>query len=448
MKKNVLSLVIVFFIGVFNLFAQGIEFEHISLEEALKKAELENKLVFIDFYTTWCAPCKIMSKNVFPIPEVGALYNKEFVSIKLDAEKEGLEDAKKYQVNSYPTYLYLNSSGNVVYKESGSRMPEDFIQLGRDVAASVSSEYSLEKLQTIFINKQDDPDFLKIYYTKMMEYGQNPTEGINAWLKVQNEIEEDDVDMMEFLLKYKDYIILNSKGAEILKANFDEYMDIATRKEEEELEVFKEVRLAKNTRDYAFETKNPELWLIFMEAFNELPEKYKKKGNYLEYKITYSGLLNDSQGYKKAVITYVDSLIADKTISEIKAKDQAIYEKRSKALEGNNTLQAESMLKAYKNGINSGNIVEDLHQKGEAYLKYVDSKKEYKNLENWIEYGYNLEASAYYMDDLTADMYYKKGKAKKAIECKERALANWPEDDKKFAAKKYELEQMKKGASI
>ncbi|MCR8666551.1 thioredoxin family protein [Aestuariibaculum sp. M13] len=414
MKRNVLTLAVIFLIGFLNLSAQGIEFQHISLEEALEKAKSEDKLVFIDFYTTWCAPCKSMAKNVFTLPEVGAVYNKEYINIKLDAEKEGLPAAKKYLVNSYPTYVYLNSNGNIVYKESGTRMPDDFIQLGRDAVASENSQFSLEKLQAKFPNKQDDADFLKVYFTKLLEYGQNPTEGINAWLKVQNEIEEADVDMMEFLLKYKDYILLNSRGAEILMANFDEYMDIATRKEEEELEVFKEVRLAKNTRDYAFQTKNPELWLIFMEAFNELPEKYKKRGNYLDYKITYYALLKDSKSYKKEVENYVDSLMVENTSGKTK----------------------------------SGVIVQDLSSKGEAYLKYADSKSDYKKLEGWVEYGYKLQSSPYLMDNLTSNLFYKKGKTKKAIEYKEKALANWPADDKKLSAKKYELEQMKKGELI
>lgn len=414
MKRNVLALVVICIFGFFNVSAQGIEFQHISLEEALKKAKAEDKLVFIDFYTVWCAPCKAMSKNVFTLPEVGTIYNKEYINIKLDAEKEGLAAAKKFGVNSYPTYIYLNANGNVVYKESGMRPANNFIQLGRDAVASENSQFSMEKLQAKFPNKQDDADFLKIYYTKMIEYGQNPTEGINAWLKVQKDIEENDVDMMEFLLKYKDYIILNSKGADILKANFDEYMDIATRSEEEELEVFKEVRLAKNTRDFALETKNPELWLNFMEAFNALPEKYKKRGNYLEYKMTYYALLKDSGSYKKTVVTYVDSLMADKS----------------------------------KNKSKAGVIVKDLYQKGGAYLKYADSKSEYKTLENWIDYGNQLGTSAFYMDDLTADMYYKKGKSKKAIILKEKAVENWPADDKKLSTKKYELEQMKTGELI
>ncbi|MGJ5642389.1 thioredoxin family protein [Formosa sp. S-31] len=446
--KNILFPFLVLVLSVQSVLAQGMEFQHLTLKEALAKAESENKLVFIDFYTVWCGPCKVMAKNVFTLPEVGAVYNAEYINIKLDAEKEGMEAAKQFKVNSYPTYVYLNSNGNLVFKESGTRMPEEFIALGKDAVAAVNSEYSLEKLQANFPNKKTDAEFLKIYIEKMLEYGQNPALGVDAWLKVQNEIEEADVDMMEFLLKYKEYILLDSKGSDILNANFDEYMDIATRSEEKELEVLKVVRMAQNTKNYAYETKDPELWLRFMEAFNTLPEKYKKKGNLLEYKMIYYSLLNDGNSYKEVVETYVDSLMADKTMSEIKAEDQAAYEKRGKALEGNPAPQAQQMLVAYKDGIKSAGIVKEIDQKGEAYLKYTDSKSDYKTLESWIEYGNALEAASYYMDNLTANMYYKKGKTKKAVTYKEKALAEWPKDDKKVSTIQYELEQMKNGEAL
>jgi thiol:disulfide interchange protein len=36
-----------------------------NLASVLKRAESENKLVFVDIYTTWCLPCKMMDQNVF-----------------------------------------------------------------------------------------------------------------------------------------------------------------------------------------------------------------------------------------------------------------------------------------------------------------------------------------------------------------------------------------------
>lgn len=447
MKKNILTFLLFIIAVNLNTKAQGIDFQDMPLEDALQKAKEEDKLVFVDFYTTWCMPCKVMDKKVYTLEEVGSIYNKSYVNIKLDAEKEGSNAAKKYRISSYPSFLFLNPEGKVVYKETGMHPANDFIQLGKKAAASVHSDYSLEKLQAEFPNKQDSPLFLKIYFEKMMEYGQNPTYGIDAWLKAQNEIEEDDVDMMEFLLKYKEYILLGSKGEEILKDNFDEYMDIATRSEEKDLEIFK-VQIVKNTRDFALEKKDPDLYKTFIEGFNKLPEKYKKRGNLLDYKITYYALLKDVDSYKDIIETYVDSLMTDKSIDQIKKEDKSLFEEKKEMLGSSYSPQVVQLYNDYKNGWISGNIVKNLYQKGKAYLKNVETKEEYKNLKSWVDYGYELGTNSYYMDDLLADWYYKKGKNKKALTMKKKAIENWPEKDIKLPAIKYELEQMQKDSSI
>ena len=85
-------------------FAQGVDFKELTMQEALTLAEKEKKMVFVDFYTTWCGPCKMMSSEVFTREQVGAYFNREFVNLKVDAEKgEGVELAKKYQVKAENT---------------------------------------------------------------------------------------------------------------------------------------------------------------------------------------------------------------------------------------------------------------------------------------------------------------------------------------------------------
>ena len=34
----------------------GVKFEDLTFEQALAKAKVENKLVFMDCYTSWCGP--------------------------------------------------------------------------------------------------------------------------------------------------------------------------------------------------------------------------------------------------------------------------------------------------------------------------------------------------------------------------------------------------------
>ena len=92
------------------------------LGDVLKKAAKENKLAFVDCYTTWCGPCKLLAKNTFPDKELGAYFNQKFVSIQIDMEKgEGPDLQKKYDVSAYPTLLILDKDGNMLHKLMGYR---------------------------------------------------------------------------------------------------------------------------------------------------------------------------------------------------------------------------------------------------------------------------------------------------------------------------------------
>ncbi len=112
--------------------AQGIEFSHISFAEGLEKARAENKMVFIDCFTEWCGPCKMLSANVFTQAEVGELFNSRFVNLKIDMEKgEGVELAERFAVTAYPTLLMLDAEGNVQHRVVGYTEPAALVEHGR-----------------------------------------------------------------------------------------------------------------------------------------------------------------------------------------------------------------------------------------------------------------------------------------------------------------------------
>src|SRR5690349_25138928 len=103
----------------FTAFGEGINFENGDWNSVVAKAKKEPKLIYVDVYTTWCGPCKILEKQIFPLKEAGDKYNKSFVNHRIGAEKgEGIELAKKYEVSGYPTHLFIDPvNGAVVYRD-------------------------------------------------------------------------------------------------------------------------------------------------------------------------------------------------------------------------------------------------------------------------------------------------------------------------------------------
>ncbi|MBP6334179.1 MAG: DUF255 domain-containing protein [Bacteroidia bacterium] len=124
-----------------------IKFETSSLKDILALAKKENKMVYIDCYTTWCGPCKWMDKNIFTNDAVADFYNKVFINAKFDMEKgEGIEIAKKYSIKNYPSMLYLNAEGIQMHRTCGSAPAEEFISNG-EIAVS---ENNMAALNTKF----------------------------------------------------------------------------------------------------------------------------------------------------------------------------------------------------------------------------------------------------------------------------------------------------------
>lgn len=163
MKKKLFVLCLCLLSGHL-IFAQGIVFQEGTLTEALAKAKQENKLVFVDVYTTWCGPCKMVAKTVFPQEKVGRYYNEHFINCKLDAEKgEGPEMVKKYGIKGYPTFLYLDGGGNLVYSFSGAKDVKGFLEEADKVG--VSAKYGgWEKMQADYKDGKGNSDFLWDYY--------------------------------------------------------------------------------------------------------------------------------------------------------------------------------------------------------------------------------------------------------------------------------------------
>lgn len=128
MKKNLIPFMVLllFSSGVWG--QGGVNFEELTFEQALKKAKEQGKMLFVDCYTAWCGPCKMMTAKVFTQENVGAYFNEKFVCVKYDMEKgEGLTLAKQFGVKSYPTFLIIHPDGKLRHKLLGASPGKEFI---------------------------------------------------------------------------------------------------------------------------------------------------------------------------------------------------------------------------------------------------------------------------------------------------------------------------------
>ncbi len=147
--------------------AAGIQFIHENYKEALAKAKAEDKIIFVDCFTTWCGPCKMMSKLVFTDSSVAEFYNKNFVNLKLDMEAgEGPSVQQKNGITAFPTLLFLNSAGESVHKAVGFQDVERFLDLG---SQAMKADEGLSAWTKRYDTGERQSNFLKEYALKLQE---------------------------------------------------------------------------------------------------------------------------------------------------------------------------------------------------------------------------------------------------------------------------------------
>ena len=117
--RNVMPAVLLLLCGG-TLHAEGVLFYEGTWDQVLERAAKENKYIMVDAYTDWCGWCKVMDKETFTDPAVGAVVNENFIPVKINFEKGiGIDLGMKFRVSGYPTILFFNPGGQLVHELSG-----------------------------------------------------------------------------------------------------------------------------------------------------------------------------------------------------------------------------------------------------------------------------------------------------------------------------------------
>lgn len=184
--KNAILITSFLFISIFA-FAQtsnekGIQFEkNSSWEQIVTKAQKENKHIFVDCFTTWCGPCKMLDKGAFASEKAGEFFTKNLVAFKLQMDRTpkdeesvmnnyGLSEKfeKDYFVRAYPTMLIFNPKGELVHRIVGGGNIED-TQLIEQINAGLNPETQSSNLKKRYEKGEKSPAFLKLFVNFLIQ---------------------------------------------------------------------------------------------------------------------------------------------------------------------------------------------------------------------------------------------------------------------------------------
>ena len=168
MKKTILTIVCM--VAALAVTAQT-NFREITFDEAIAAAKAEKKLVFIDVMTSWCGPCKMMAREVFPQQSVGDFMNSHFVCIKTDAEKgEGITIKETYGVTAYPTFIIVDTDKKEVAKTVGYKEGGAFVA---ELERLLNPEATPEKLKARYDGGERTPELMKLYAGLLADEARN-----------------------------------------------------------------------------------------------------------------------------------------------------------------------------------------------------------------------------------------------------------------------------------
>ncbi len=111
-----------------------------EFDQGIKDAARRGKYTFVDLYTDWCGYCHKMDATTFRNKAVIASLDKDFVSIKFNAEAENQVTwkgakltqsalAQQWGVEGFPTLLFLNSKGDIIGNFSSYADPKLMMHL-------------------------------------------------------------------------------------------------------------------------------------------------------------------------------------------------------------------------------------------------------------------------------------------------------------------------------
>jgi thiol-disulfide isomerase/thioredoxin len=153
-------------------------FADLKFDAAAKKAGQTGRIVLVDFFTTWCGPCKMLDKNTWTDARVIKLLEEKTVALRLDAEVE-TKLAARYKIDAYPSVLLIKPDGTEIDRLVGYRDPDTFIA---DFNAALGGKDSLTRAREEFAAAGTNNPMARIKYGRALLQKGKDAEALEQFL--------------------------------------------------------------------------------------------------------------------------------------------------------------------------------------------------------------------------------------------------------------------------
>ncbi|AWW00722.1 thioredoxin family protein [Arcticibacterium luteifluviistationis] len=393
LRRTFLSLICILVL-IWSVNAQSIDFKYATLAEAKDVSKVAEKLIFVDFYADWCGPCKAMENTVFTKAEVGAVFNNDFVNFKIDSEvEEGKKLVRHYGVQEFPTYLFVNSEGEVVHKIIGFQSVRNLLIEAGKAKRKFEGFVPIRRLDSVYENGNDDVDFLYEYLKrKSYEEGSQP-KVLAKYLEVVPESELQTEKVLSLISE--NVTSVSSKGFYILAESLSRFMKLT---ESQQKYVLKGISNSKKlTFREAVENEDDELFDVLIDAVHAT--SYSRQAAFAEerqFRYDYAKLTRNFKHFK---------LIAQEEATQIMSRSLEYFEEHTKStIEAfKNTAKEKGisessgryqmMLAGLENGAAKAASFQ-LNDFARGYYEMASDDMDFKNAIKWSAFAIKLDETA------------------------------------------------------
>jgi hypothetical protein len=331
-----------------------------------------------------------MEQSIFTKPEVIAFFNEHFLNLKIDSETEkGIELVLEYAIKEYPSYLFLNQDGEIVYKIVGFQSTNNLIHEATKAEKSKKEFVPLKSLDLAYENGNRESVFLYSYLKrKSFEQGNQPSI-LDHFLAV---VPENEMKTEKVLSLISDNVnSVSSIGFAILSESLSQFMIMT---ESQQKAILRGISHAKKmTFREAVKKKDDELFEVLIDAVHAT--SYSMETAFAEerqFRYDYAKLTRNFKHFKIITEDEAGKIMLNspkdfeqQTALTIKEFERAAEEKGISSSSG----QYKMMLEGLKDGASKSASFQ-LNEFARVYHELATEEIDLKNATKWSAYSIKL----------------------------------------------------------
>lgn len=204
-----------------------IVFDENGYESVLQRSRKEHKLIFYMVYATWCPHCNKMKSEVFTDPVVADFLNKNFITAACDIEKPEADMIKKnFGVSSFPTFLFIDEKGVLLYSINGEYTPDALIAEAQNAQIT---EKQIPYLKKAFYNDPSNADKCLAYITTVRKGADRKSISEPAHTYLETQKDEQLVSAMNWRIIANAVTDIESREFQYVLKHSDEFAAVSSK---------------------------------------------------------------------------------------------------------------------------------------------------------------------------------------------------------------------------